>query len=139
MSTRAASRADSAGRWTGWVLLVCAVLLLPWIIGLALTLPTTVSAHHWSEAWVGLDLMETVGLAVTGWLVLRRDIRVQTAASATAAFLVADAWFDVATAQPDWDLLQAATLAILVELPLAALCLAVSFTAARWCAGARGG
>jgi hypothetical protein len=139
MSTRAASRADSAVRWTGWVLLVCAVLLLPWIIGLALTLPTTVSAHHWSEAWVGLDLMETVGLAVTGWLVLRRDIRVQTAASATAAFLVADAWFDVATAQPDWDLLQAATLAILVELPLAALCLAVSFTAARWCAGARGG
>src|SRR5947207_821049 len=98
MATRAASRTDSAVRWTAWVFLVSAVLLLPWIVGLALTLPTTVSAHHWSGAWVGLDLMETAGLAVTGVLVLRKDIRVQMAASATAAFLLADAWFDVATA-----------------------------------------
>jgi hypothetical protein len=55
------------------------------------------------------------------------------AASATAAFLVADAWFDIVTSQPGWDVVQAAILAFLVELPLAALCGVIAFTAPGWC------
>src|SRR5262249_25470118 len=98
--------------YAGWGLIATAALLLPWIAVLAITLPTTAHAHNWAGAWMGFDLLESVGLAVTGWLVLRRDLRVVLAASATAAFLIADAWFDIATSQPDWDLVQATTLAI---------------------------
>ncbi len=129
-------RVDATLRWTGWAFLATALALLTWMAVLGVTLPTTVAVRHWSSAWIGLDVMETTGLAVTGWLVLRRDIRVMMAASATAAFLLADAWFDIVTAQPQWDFVQALLLALLVELPLAALCAAVAFSAPRWCIGA---
>lgn len=126
------SRTVAPWRWAGLALLGAAIVLLPWIVVLGFTLPTTASARHWSGAWIGFDVMETAGLAVTGWLVLRRDIRVTIAASATAAFLLSDAWFDTTTAQPRWDLLEAMMLALFVELPLAALCGAIAFSASRW-------
>ena len=131
--TTAAPRMDAVLQGTGWALLGIAVVLLPWMVVLGVTLPATVPARHWAEAWIGFDVMETAGLAFTGWLVLRRDLRVRMVASATAAFLVADAWFDITTAQPRWDLLQAALLAFLVEIPLAALCCAIALSAPRWC------
>lgn len=126
-------------RWGGWVFLGAAALLLPWMVFLAISLPTTESAGHWTGAWIGIDVMEAVGLAVTGWLVLRRDIRVRIAAGATGALLLADVWFDLTTARPAWDVLQAALTAFLVELPLLALCGAVALTAPRWCSGSDGG
>lgn len=76
--------------------------------------------------------MEAIGLAATGWLVLRRDIRLTMAASATAALLVADAWFDMATAQPKWSYLQAIVLALVVELPLAGFCAWLAHSAPHW-------
>ena len=120
-------------RFAGWGFVLVAVVLLLWVGVLAVTLPDTVHARNWTEAWVGFDLLESIGLAVTGWLVLKRDLRVVIAASATAAFLVADAWFDIVTAQPDWDVVQASILAFLVELPLAAICGVIAVTAPRWC------
>ncbi len=133
-----APHVEPALRWTGRLLLGFALVLLPWMAVLGLTLPSTVSARHWSSAWIGLDVLETAGLALTGWLLLRRDVRVVPAASATAALLVADAWFDLTTAQPRWDYLQAIALALVVELPLAAACAAVAHSAPRWCAPPRG-
>lgn len=115
------------------VLLGSAFVLLPWMVVLGLTLPATVSARHWSSAWIGLDVMETTGLAATALLMMRRDARVAMSASATAALLVADAWFDMATAQPKLAYVQAMVLALLVELPLAAVCAMVALTAPRWC------
>jgi len=132
-------RADTDLRWSGWALLAAALVLLPWMAVLAATLPVTVSGRAWTDAWIGLDLMEAAGLAAAGWLALRRDTRVRMAASATGALLLADAWFDTMTSRPGWELWQAAALAVCVELPLAALCLAVAFTAPSWCSvpGAR--
>lgn len=127
------SRDPAPLRWAGWGLLAAATVLLPWILVLGVSLPTTASAQHWRVAWIGLDVMETTALAVTGWLVLRRDVRVTMAASAAAAFLIADAWFDITTAQPTWDVLQATMLAVFLELPLVALCGALAITAPRWC------
>ena len=132
-TSRDLSREPATLRWAGWGLLTAAAVLLSWMVVLGVTLPTTASAQHWRAAWIGLDVMETTALAVTGWLVLRRDVRVRMAASATAAFLLADAWFDITTAQPTWDVLQATMLALFVELPLIALCAAVAVTAPRWC------
>jgi hypothetical protein len=120
-------------RWAGWALLGAATVLLPWMVVLGISLPATESARHWAIAWMGLDVMETTALAVTGWLVLRRDVRVVMAASAASAFLLADAWFDITTAQPTWDVLQATMLAVFVELPLVVLCATVAVTASRWC------
>jgi uncharacterized membrane protein YraQ (UPF0718 family) len=103
------------------------------MVVLGISLPATESARHWAVAWIGLDVMETTALAVTGWFVLRRDMRVGMAASAAGAFLLADAWFDITTAQPTWDVLQATMLALFVELPLVVLCVTLAVTAPRWC------
>lgn len=125
-------RSDAALRWVVWVLGATALVLLPWMLVLGLTLPATVSARHWSSAWIGLDVLETAGLGLTALFVHRRDSRVVMTASATAGLLVADAWFDVATAQPKFDYVQSMVLALLVELPLAAACVAVGLAALRW-------
>ena len=75
-----------------------AIVLLPWIVYLAVTLPPSVSARHWPLAWIGLDSFMAVGLAVTGVLAFRRDRRVAFAAASTATVLFMDGWFDVCTA-----------------------------------------
>ena len=97
--------------------------LLPWIVGLALTLPDVYAAQHWRLAWTGLDAAESIGLLVTAWLLGRGDARTPFAAIATATLLFTDAWFDVVTAGDDvvFSLLMAA-----VEVPLALACLSVA-------------
>jgi hypothetical protein len=77
-----------------------AVVLLPWIVYLAATLPPSISVRHWPLAWIGLDSFMAVGLAVTGVLAFRRDRRVALAAASTATVLFLDGWFDVCTAPP---------------------------------------
>jgi hypothetical protein len=134
-TTRSTPSRPATLRLAGWGFLAVALLLLLWIGVLAATLPDTAHVRNWAEAWVGFDLLEVTGLVVTGWLVLRRDPRVVVAASATAAFLLADAWFDIVTSQPDWDVVQATVLALVVELPLAAICGVIAFTAPRWARG----
>jgi phosphoribosylamine--glycine ligase len=96
--------------------------LLPWLVYLAVSLPPSPVAWHWPAAWAGLDGMEATGLACTGVLMLRRDPRYRLTAAATAALLIADAWFDVATAPPGSGELTSLLMAALAELPTAALC-----------------
>jgi hypothetical protein len=70
-----AAAAPSRPRWRqrlpGLALLVSGVGMVPWLTYLAIALPARASVTHWSAAWVGLDIMEAVGLAATGWLVRR--------------------------------------------------------------------
>jgi len=96
--------------------------LLPWLVYLAVSLPASPVAWHWPAAWAGLDGMEAAGLACTGVLMLRRDPRSRLTAAATAALLIADAWFDVTTAPPGSGELTSLLMAVLAELPTAALC-----------------
>jgi hypothetical protein len=117
------TRARARYRWPAYVLMGGGVLLLPWLVLLAVTLPTQ------TLAWVGLDAMEAGGLIVTGLLVLRRHpLRAATAAM-TATLLLVDAWFDITTSTGS-DLAVAVILAVLAELPLAALCATVAVSAA---------
>lgn len=74
-----------------------ALILLPWIVYLAMSLPPSVSARHWPLMWTGLDAATAIGLAATGVLATRRDQRVAFAAASSATLLLADAWFDVCT------------------------------------------
>ncbi|MBX7472410.1 hypothetical protein K1Y80_40935 [Streptomyces sp. MAG02] len=93
---------------------------------LAKTLPQTTQVSNWSTAWVGLDALLAVGLTGTGVLVRRGDPRASQVAAATAAVLVVDAWFDVATAAPGTELATAVTLALAAELPMAVTCAVVA-------------
>ena len=113
-------------RLAGIGFLAIAVALLLWIGVLAITLPSTTHVQNWAEAWIGFDLLESTGLAVTGWLVLRRDPRVAIAASATAAFLIADAWFDIVTASDQNERWLAVGFAVFGEIPLAIICFALA-------------
>jgi hypothetical protein len=113
-------------RWSRWLAIGLAgagLGLLPWLVYLALNLPASPRAWHWPAAWVGLDAMEAAGLLSTGLLLLRRDVRYCLTAMATAALLLADAWFDVTTAPPGGGELTSVVMALVAELPTAALCI----------------
>jgi hypothetical protein len=110
---------------------LAAVLLLPWIVLLATTLPSTHRADHWGVAWVGFDAMLALlllAVAITAW---RRSIWLESAASAAAMLLFVDAWFDVLTSSTQPELVTAIVEAVVVELPLAVVCLLVARSAKR--------
>ncbi|MER5417667.1 hypothetical protein [Streptomyces virginiae] len=111
---------------TATVLTGAGLVLLPWVVVLAKTMPQTTEVSHWSTAWIGLDLMLAAGLTGTGVLLRRRDPRASPIAAATAALLVMDAWFDVTTSTGTDDQGMALLLAAGAELPLAVACAVVA-------------
>ena len=112
----------------GWVFAALAALMVPWTAYLFVVLPGTAPAAHFDLAWGGFDLGLVTLLAATATAAVRRSRWLAVAATATATMLVVDAWFDVMTSPRPRDLLAAVAMALLVELPLAGVCvwLAVS-------------
>jgi hypothetical protein len=94
-------------------------------------LPATAHAQHWPLAWTGLDCLLAAGLACTGWFAHRCDARAGLIASASAALAVVDAWFDVMTAPPGRELVEAVLLASCAELPLAVVCASIAVSVHR--------
>jgi hypothetical protein len=95
----------------------CAVLLVPWTIYLAMTLPTHYVVGSWRTTWVGFDVLLTLMLtatAILGWL--RRQLMILTA-FASGVLLVCDAWFDVMLTAPADRAWSIASLTL--ELPVA--------------------
>jgi hypothetical protein len=128
-----------APRWVAPLYLSLSVLLVPWIVYLAFARPAEFGDGHYRVAWVGLDAMEAIALALTARLAYRRSTWVDIAATATATLLIVDAWFDLMTATPGWQLTQSILAAALLELPLALLSLwiarnaqVVNETVTRW-------
>ncbi|MCW3817479.1 hypothetical protein ONA91_23790 [Micromonospora sp. DR5-3] len=117
-----ATEVRPAPRWVAPTFGVLALLTLPWIGYLALTLPRHVVTVHYRAAWVGFDLGLVAMLGLTAVQAYRGHRQVGLAASATATMLVVDAWFDVVTTPGGPDLTVSVLLAALVELPLAAVC-----------------
>jgi hypothetical protein len=103
-----------------------ALLLVPWTIGLASSLPCRYVSAHWGIAWAGFDTALAAGLGLTGVAVLRRAAWLDRAAIATATLLAADAWFDVLTAGSAAAVAVASAEAVAVELPVAVLCIFVA-------------
>jgi hypothetical protein len=108
--------------WVGPLFLVLAAVTVPWVLYLGLTLPDRSLARHYDIAWVGFDVMLVLALLSTGWLAARGRDHVELPAVATATLLVVDAWFDVLTSAGPAQMVVAVLSAVLVELPLAALC-----------------
>jgi hypothetical protein len=121
-SAGGAKRSGKATQWLAGGLAGAGLALIPWLLVLARTLPSSAHAWNWSTAWVGLDTLEMLGLLGTGLLMLRRDIRYRLSAAATSALLLVDAWFDIVTSAPGADRLAAVVMAAALELPIAVLC-----------------
>jgi hypothetical protein len=99
------------------VLGVASVLMIPWIVLLAVTLPPRYLAGHWRATWVGFDVALGGALAFTAWAALRRRQIVVPAALISGTLLACDAWFDIMTASGPDQWLSLAT--AVFELPLA--------------------
>jgi len=78
--------------------------------------------NHWQLAWGGFDIGLGVALASTAVMVTRRSPFAEVTATITGTLLCCDAWFDVLTSRGPSDIAQAAASALIIELPLAALC-----------------
>jgi hypothetical protein len=101
-----------------------ALVLVPWLGWLAISLPCRYLSRHWGIAWAGFDAGLALALASTGFAALRQAPWLDRAAVATATLLAADAWFDVLTSRGARAL--AASEALAIELPLALLCIRVA-------------
>lgn len=110
-------------RWAGPLFALCALALAPWIIVIALTLPSRQLSPNYDLAWAGFDLLLFAALAATAGSAMRRSPYLASTASWAAALLVTDAWFDVMTSPSGLARIEAIAMALLVELPLAATCL----------------
>lgn len=108
--------------WTAPALLACALVLVPWTALLFATLPRHYVANHWAIAWGGFDIGLAVALVSTAVMVARRSPFAEVTATITGSLLVCDAWFDVLTSRGLSDVVQAIVSAVVIELPLAALC-----------------
>jgi hypothetical protein len=122
-------------RWVIPLFSLAGIVLVPWILFLIRSLPSTHAAAHWDIAWAGFDLALAfllLGVAVAAW---RRSPWLEGAATAAAALLVVDAWFDILTSSSSVERLVAIGEAALVELPMAALLLLLARDAERVLAG----
>jgi hypothetical protein len=110
-------------RWAGRFFAFCALALIPWIIVIAITLPSREISRHYDVAWSGFDVLLFLALSATAFAALRRSRLLVMAASAAATLLVTDAWFDIMTAPNRGDLIEAVIMAVIIELPLGATCI----------------
>jgi hypothetical protein len=107
-------------------LLVCAVGLIPWTVGLAMTLPGRYVVESWTLTWAGFDIALVACFALTAWALWNQRPTALPAAVFTSALLLSDAWFDVLTAHGGRDLLVSAATALLGEIPGAVVLAAIS-------------
>lgn len=110
-------------RRMAWIYTAAVVVLLPWVVYLAVSLPKRNLTRHYRMSWVGFDLLLAFAFARTAYLAFRVDPRVQLPATATATLLLVDAWFDVTTAGTHAAFFEALFMALVFELPAAAFSL----------------
>ena len=101
------------------VVTVGLLVLVPWIVYLARSLPDRHPENAWNAAWVGFDILLLLGLFATTWGAWHRRQYVVIACVFTATLLLCDAWFDISL---DWgtpDETVSVLSAIFAEVPLA--------------------
>jgi hypothetical protein len=113
------------------MLIVIAVLMIPWTLYLAFSLPTRHHAEHWDAVWVGFDVALVIGILATALGAFRRADWLAIAATATGTLLLCDAWFDVLTSEGGHQAGVALLQALVGELPLAVLCFWVAWNVER--------
>ena len=117
--------------WIAPAFLLCATILIVWAAILIFTLPRNYTANHWRVAWGGFDIGLGTAMIATAIAIIRRSPFAEVVAAVTGTLLICDAWFDVLTSRTSAAFLQAGLEAILIELPLAALCFWMAANLAR--------
>jgi len=112
---------ENARRWIARFLALCCLVLIPWTIGLAVTLPGHYLVGNWPLAWTGFDIILLGCLSTTAWALWRQRQVAVPAAMITSALLLCDAWFDILTAHTGRCLIVSIATAVFAELPIAAL------------------
>jgi hypothetical protein len=121
----------------GLTILVAVAIVMPvWALYLAVILPREHVADNWDVVWVGLDLGLAVLAALSVLALRQHSAWTPVLAGALAAALTCDAWFDVMTSRGG-DQVFAVGLALLVELPIAAVAAVVGMRSVRLAASAR--
>src|SRR2546430_1803391 len=129
--TREMTRVQTVPWWVGPAFALLSLGTVPWVIFLAITLPRHATFAHYRGVWVGFDTGLVVVLALTGYMAWRGRPNVALAAMAAATMLCVDAWFDVMTTPRGGGFAVSVLLAVLVELPLAAICLWIALHASQ--------
>jgi hypothetical protein len=108
---------DAAPTWFRRLCLIAVVVLIPLFITVASVSPRTQQLHNLRLFWSGLDVFELIGMALTGWCLMRRSPHVVGAAAITGTLLMSDAWFNIITTigKPH----RAALVMAFVEIPVA--------------------
>lgn len=104
--------------------------LIPWIVVLAMTLPSHAVARNWSTVWIGFDMLMAAAFAFTARLYVRHDPRVGIMAAVVATLLIVDSWFDTSTAAIGIDCAESWLSAIFVEIPIAFFCARLAWRSA---------
>jgi hypothetical protein len=105
--------------------------LIPWTIGLGLSLPRTYVAANWRLLWTGFDVVLLGCLLVTAWGLWKQRQVVVPASIITSVLLLCDAWFDLFTANGHRQLIVSAATALFDELSLAVMLSLLSVRALR--------
>ncbi len=135
-------------RIVGTVLIVLAVVLAGWTVYLGSADAAPALHRPWSLAtylgmspytliWVGIDVLETVGLALTGVLLRLGHAATHTVALLALPLFVLDAWFDILTSMSPHRLVVAIGMAYVSELPAAVTCGWVAWKSSRFATTAR--
>lgn len=101
-------------RRLAWLYMAAGIILLPWIVYLADTLPRRQFDRHYRAAWVGFDIFLVLVIIRTAYMAFRVDPRVQFPATATATLLAVDAWFDITTSANRTAFFQAVVVAAFI-------------------------
>jgi hypothetical protein len=108
--------------------------LFPWTIWLSASLKPDHETQHWNLAWSGFDIALALAFLLTALAAWRRSPWVGAAAAATGTLLVTDAWFDIVLESRADDIRNAVLLALLAELPIAAVCFWIAYRTERFLA-----
>jgi hypothetical protein len=128
---------DRRSRFLARLFAVCGILLVPWIGLMIWQLHGQAGKRSFSSSWVGLDIIEAVGLLSVAFLLSRRHRATSPVAAATAAVLCMDAWFDTMSAAQQLPYAESLAMACFAELPLAALLAWTAWRALDWAAPRR--
>jgi hypothetical protein len=119
LSEKVGDPGHAARRRAAHLLLACAVGMVPWTVGLTVTLPHRYVVDTWTVTWTGFDVALIICFSVTAWALRKQRQVALLAAMVTSVLLICDAWFDLLTAHRGGDLLVSTATALFGEIPLA--------------------
>ncbi|RNI23892.1 hypothetical protein [Flexivirga caeni] len=102
------------------------IVMLPWMVYLRLTLPGQYTAPDWQLTWLGFDCILVMLMALTAILGLLHRMAVMLTSFATGVLMLCDAWFDITTSNGH-NRPSALLLATLIEIPVAAILISITF------------